>query len=128
MGIGVITKARALARKAQQLLYDGKCTVYEHKKTRNTITHETTGEEIPVHINIPCRLSFNSSPATDKTQTVDTLSQNIKLFISPDIIIKAGSKIDVKQNNNTTVYKNSGQPAIYATHQEINLELYKEHP
>lgn len=126
--VDAITRARKLVQRAQKMLYDGKCTVYEYKKVTNSITHETTYNAGVVYANIPCRLSFNSYPAASKSQTIDTLSQSIKLFLAADVVIKPGSKIDVTQNGITTSYKNSGQPAIYATHQEINLELYKEHP
>lgn len=125
-----IEKARLRAKKMQQLLYDGICTIYEYQKIVDQVTRETKSDNIPVYTNIPCRVSFSSNvPTTDKTQqTADDLKQIIKLFITPDIVIKAGSKIDITQNNVSTSYKNSGQPAVYATHQEINLDLYKEHP
>lgn len=47
-----------------------------------------------------------------------------KLFISPDVAIKAGSKIIVTQHGRTTEYSNSGVPAVYPTHQEIMLTLF----
>ena len=51
---------------------------------------------------------------------------DIKLFLSPDIIVKAGSNITVTQAGKTTEYIASGIPAIYDTHQEIMLVLSKE--
>lgn len=56
---------------------------------------------------------------------VYTVSQSVKLFISPDIVIKAGSKIIVTQHGRTTEYSNSGVPAVYPTHQEIMLTLFE---
>ena len=52
--------------------------------------------------------------------------QTIKLFISPLVNVPPGSKITVTQNNQTQVYKSSGQPAVYTNHQEIELELFDE--
>ena len=49
----------------------------------------------------------------------------MKLFISPDVLIKAGSKIIVTQHGRTTEYSNSGVPAVYPTHQEIMLTLFE---
>ncbi|HBG1494195.1 TPA: hypothetical protein KPH48_002465, partial [Clostridioides difficile] len=46
----------------------------------------------------------------------------IKLFISPDIEIKAGSKLII----NDKEYVRSGESAIYPNHQEIILELFKD--
>lgn len=56
---------------------------------------------------------------------VATVSQSVKLFISPDVVIKAGSKIIVTQHGRTTEYSNSGVPAVYPTHQEIMLTLFE---
>ncbi|HBG8562141.1 TPA: hypothetical protein KRH50_003618, partial [Clostridioides difficile] len=50
------------------------------------------------------------------------LEQTIKLFISPDIEIKAGSKLII----NDKEYVRSGESAIYPNHQEIILELFKD--
>ncbi|TQX27951.1 hypothetical protein D1N55_18600, partial [Clostridioides difficile] len=50
------------------------------------------------------------------------LEQTIKLFISPDIEIKAGSKLII----NDKEYVRSGESAIYPNHQEIVLELLED--
>ena len=51
--------------------------------------------------------------------------QTTTLFISPDVVIEPGSKIVVTQNGKTVAYKQSGEPALYNTHQEIILELFE---
>lgn len=72
----------------------------------------------------PCRLSFTSAvTATDGA--VAEVSQKVKLFCSPDFEIREGSKITVTQNGITTAYKRSGVPSMYATHQEILLDLFE---
>ncbi|ENY8920593.1 hypothetical protein ACF133_003995, partial [Clostridioides difficile] len=53
---------------------------------------------------------------------VAKLEQTIKLFISPDIEIKAGSKLII----NDKEYVRSGESAIYPNHQEIILELLED--
>ncbi|MDE3563871.1 hypothetical protein PV597_18395, partial [Clostridioides difficile] len=53
---------------------------------------------------------------------VAKLEQTIKLFISPEIEIKAGSKLII----NNKEYVRSGESAIYPNHQEIILELLKD--
>ena len=50
-----------------------------------------------------------------------------KLFISPEVEIKPGSKIVVTQNGVTTEFSNSGKPAIYTNHQEIMLKLFEDY-
>ena len=45
--------------------------------------------------------------------------------MAPDIVINAGSKI-VVQNNRTEAYSNSEKSKVYNSHQEIELEIFKE--
>ncbi|MFL8797998.1 hypothetical protein Q3228_19010, partial [Clostridioides difficile] len=53
---------------------------------------------------------------------VAKLEQTIKLFISPDVEIKSGSKLII----NDKEYVRSGESAIYPNHQEIILELLED--
>lgn len=117
-------KAMSAARKAIESMYIGTCDVIERQKVTDPITKKTGYLDAPVILSQPCRLSFKSNPSTGEGDTADTIQQ-IKLFISPDITIKEGSKIEVTQNGTTTAYSRSGTPAIYETHQEITLELHK---
>jgi len=104
-------------------MYDGKCTVIEYQKKKKA--DKSTGfEEIEVLKDQPCRLSFSTSESADSGAAATGIGQVIKLFLSPDVAIKAGSKIMVTQNGIREAYKNSGVPAVYATHQEIVLELF----
>ena len=123
-----IDRARQLARRAQEKTYEGCCTVTGYEKITDPKTHITEEKDITAYENEPCRVSYSSAPATGSSQTADSLEQSIKLFISPDIVIKPGSKISVVQNGRTEAYKQSGKAAVYSTHQEINLDLYEEHP
>lgn len=113
------------AKKAVESLYDGVCTVTEHQKTVKT-NKSTTFADVVVLSEQPCRISYSTitdiSPNDNESSSV---KQVTKLFISPDVTIQTGSKISVTQHNVTTDYKSSGQPAIYQTHQEIILELFK---
>ena len=111
-------------RKAFEKMYIGKCTVYEYQKVTKP-NHSTGFEEVPIIENQPCKLSFKTISHSKETDSTNSISQVIKIFISPQIEIKPGSKLVIAQNGVTTSYKNSGQPAIYSTHQEIALELFK---
>ena len=113
------------AKKAIESLYIGVCSVTEHQKVVKA--NKSTGfQDTPVYEDKPCRVSFQSIAQTEADPNgAAALTQIIKLFISPDITIKTGSKIVVTQNGVTTEYKSSGVPAIYDTHQEIILELFK---
>ena len=110
-------------RRALEQGYDGTFTVTEHKKV--TRPNHTTGfSDVEVLVDQPCRLSFSSIPsATDGDVT--GINQTVKLFFAPEITIKEGSKVTVTQNGVTTEYKQSGTPAVYSTHKEILLELFR---
>lgn len=124
--MGALEKAKRQARKAIESMYDGVCTISNYQNIEDPITFVTELNEVEVIKDQPCRLSYSSIPSTTQTDTINAVSQSIKLFIAPEVNIPAGSKIVVTQNGRTTVYKNSGQPAIHFTHQEINLELYED--
>lgn len=123
--MGMFDKARNQARKAIELLYEHTCNTFEYQKIKDPVTKITGPKEVPVLIDKPCKLSFSAIKSSNQTEAATTLSQVVKLFISPDVIIKPGTKISVTHNGITESYKNSGVPAIYSTHQEIVLELFK---
>lgn len=115
--------------KIRQLIektYIGKCTISEYKKVP-VGDGSTEFQETIVLENQPCRLSFSSSPSTNgnSDNTAQSVIQITKIFISPEINLKSGSKLTVTQNGITKAYKNSGEPAIHATHQEIIVDLFK---
>lgn len=110
-------------RKALEQGYDGTFTVTEHKKV--TKPNHTTGfSDVKVLVDQPCRLSFSSNPSASNGDIAE-INQTVKLFFAPEITIKEGSKITVTQNGVTTAYKQSGTPAVYDTHKEILLELFR---
>ena len=113
------------ARKAVESLYDGVCTITEYQKVKKE-NKSTAHEEIVVFENLPCRMSFKTVNPTNQTGVASAVSQAITVYLSPDISVKPGSKLTITQNGVTTVYKSSGTPAVYSSHQEIPLELFKE--
>lgn len=113
------------ARKAIESLYDGKCTITEHQKVKKE--NKSTGfQDVVVLTDEPCRLSFKTINNTNQTDTAaSAVVQITKVFLAPEIQVKPGSKLTITQNDVTTEYKSSGEPAFYSTHQEIVLELFK---
>lgn len=113
-----------LARAAIESTYDAECNIIERQTvTENHITKNN--QEVTVQEKKACRISFEDIYSNDETNTESKKSQKIKLFIAPEIKIKPGSKIIVTGRGRTTTYKNSGEPAIYDTHQEIMLDVWK---
>lgn len=111
-------------RAALGTLYTGKCDVIEHQKYLDGSI--TRYKEVTVLTDQPCKLSFGSIPAADNADGGGAaLTQVTKLFLPPGVCIKPGSKIIVTQNGQTTAYCQSGQPAVYESHTEITLQLFK---
>jgi hypothetical protein len=123
--VKAIEAARKAAPRAQEITYEGVCTVYENQSIKDPNTKLTHEEEIAVIEDQPCKLSFEKLNAVVQTETAAAIAQGLKLFLAPEIHINGGSKIVVTQNGVTGVYSASGEPAVYPTHQEIMLELFK---
>lgn len=107
-------------------LWRGKCTVTVRN---NDTTDENTGRvvvgEVDTYTDEPCRISFDTVNATQQENSAANIVQSITLFIDRAVVIPEGSKITVTQNGATAVYEKSGKPAVYSTHQEIPLEIFK---
>lgn len=120
-----VAAARKAARKAIESTYEGVCSIVEYKAVTDGETKITRHKEITVLEKQPCKLSFEKLNAVVQTDTAAAISQGTKLFISPEITINSGSKIVVVQNGVTGEYSASGEPAVYASHQEIVLQQFK---
>lgn len=117
--------ARKVAKKAIENTYDGICSIVEYKDITDERTKITHQKEVVVIENQPCKLSFERLSAANQTEIASSISQGTKLFISPEIKVKSGSKIIVEQYGLVNEYSASGEPAIYTSHQEIMLELFR---
>lgn len=113
----------SLVRKHVERLYTDICDIWEYTQTVDG-SGITCFDELQVQQQLPCRLNYYTSTSTGEGKAA-SVSQDILLFLSPDIIVKPGSKLVVNKSGIVTVYKNSGEPAIYETHQEIRLTLFK---
>lgn len=121
-----LVRADAAARKAIESTYIGVCDVIEQSDMLDEKTAITYQSEVVVLEKQPCRLSFEKIQAANQTELGAAVSLGVKLFVAPEIDIKSGSKIVVTQNGVTTVYRASGEAAVYGSHREIMLELWKE--
>lgn len=125
--VGAIQAAQKAARKAIEATYFGSLTVTERQKVKDERSKLTKDVDVVVLENQPCRISFEKLQTAVQSESAATITQGATLFVSPDISIKAGSKLTVTQDNVTTDYTRSGVSATYPTHQEIALELFKEY-
>ena len=124
---GNVLAARMAARSAFEAYhYDGTATVSMWDKVKDKETGLTRQGEVILLEDVPCHLSLESSQADVQTASAALVSQTAKLFIAPDLTIKAGSKITVTQAGVTAMYTHSGKAAVYDTHQEIVLDLFEK--
>lgn len=114
-----------VVREAIESLYIGSCTLKAWEEITDPISKIKTHKEVIKLENQPCKLSYEKQTSATNTIGPAVISQTIKLFIAPEIIIEPGSKIIVTQHGKTTEFSKSGEPAVYTNHQEITLELFK---
>jgi hypothetical protein len=124
--VKAVEVAQGAAKKAIEAIYDGTLTVIEHQKIKDDITKVTGYKDVVVLEGQPCKLSFERITTAVQSESAASVAQTTKLFISPSVVIKPGSKISVTQSGVTADYKSSGIPAVYPTHQEIILDLFKD--
>ena len=123
--LDVIKKARERHRNAIEQLYEDTCTVIEYQSIKDPIIKVTKKQEVTVLIDQPCKLSFSTTKTTQNGDNVATVSQTVKLIVSSNVSLKAGSKIVVTHDGMEHVYKGSSEPCTFFTHQEVELELFK---
>lgn len=112
-------------RKALERLWTDHCAFYVRVSTKDPVTKVTDFTEEMAMQDIPCRVSFSALAATSG-DGVAAVAQTVKLFLAPEIAIPAGCKIVVTRSNGAVLtYAQSGQPAIYSSHQEIMLTLWE---
>jgi hypothetical protein len=103
-----------------QSLYNSTATITQFQPEDGVINNTSA---VVVAENIPCRVMYKSIPSTVEKGTGATLTQVIKLYLSPEVGVKAGSIVAVTTNGTETVYACAGEPAVYISHQEIELKL-----
>lgn len=110
-----------------KLLWTDQCTISGKDKVTDPVTKITSFINKQLVGNEPCRISFaKTNNAANGSGVAAGISQDIKLFIRKDLVIPPGSKISVIRDGVTVDYKQSGQPAVFTSHQEISLNLFKE--
>ena len=112
---------------ALRRLWDGLCDVFVLETARNEKNGRDEPREVQVLRSAPCRLSFSNIAATAQQNSVPVVQQTVKLFLSKEADVPAGSKIVVTQEGRTAAYARSGEPAVYSSHQEIVLVPFEEY-
>lgn len=113
-------KLVGIKQKFADIMYTDTCSIYNQQKIK--VNNKTKFESVLVVENEPCRLSYDSPKIAVQTESSANISNNAKLFISPQIDVAEGSRIEVVREGKPYQFKCSGMPLIYPTHQEIKIE------
>lgn len=110
----------SIARQHIEMLYLDRCDIIEFVSVNEDgLTYK---KEVVTYSDIPCKISYERQSVTgDDVAPITSLSS--KLILSPDIEVKAGSKITVYRKGKPTYYECSSEPARFHNHQEIWLTL-----
>ena len=122
-----IKRAQRMHRKAIEATYDGTCRIYGMQSVKDPVTKGTRQEEAIVPDGVACHLSYSSTAPAAGSDTVTGVAQTIKLFLAPELVVPPGCRIEVTQQGRTESYAQSGKAAVYSSHQEILLEIWKEY-
>lgn len=114
-----------MVRNSIESAYSGFCDIIEFSSITSG-DGSSYFEEFTAFSSVPCKLSFSSSNIARDTKVNSGIYLVATLFTAPELEIKPGSKIIVTQDFITNVFKNTGYPLIFSTHQEIKLRLFDE--
>lgn len=78
-----------------EILYTDRCDIYNWESVKDPTTKVTEHKKVLRYENISCRVSFKNITSVNQTTYEPVISQVVKLFLSKDIEIKAGSEIVV---------------------------------
>ena len=111
-------------RKALERLWQDRCDIYGQREVTNPVTCLTDFVEAPLFLDQPCRLSFGTSPPAGGGP-LPAVEQSIKLFLSPETEVPAGSRVVVTRPGleRSFFYFRSGEAQVYSDHQEIRLVM-----
>ncbi|MBY9078302.1 ABC transporter ATP-binding protein [Paenibacillus sp. HN-1] len=111
-------------RAALELTYEDTCTVYRYQDNKDPVSKVTKQIPVAVYDSQACRLSQSGLAKDGQTEAQNDIQYDAKLFIFPDIAIRAGDLILVirKAQPDEPVRFVAGEPfPSYPTHQEIGL-------
>lgn len=106
-------------RRMVERLYEDRATIIRHVEEQKP-WGETTLVPVVVAENVPCRLSQRAIGVSNQTESVNRIEYETKLFVAPEVDVRAGDVIAVTKAGVTREYV-AGEPFVYATHQEVIL-------
>ena len=118
-------------KNAIERLYVDVCNVYEYKKVTDPKSKQTKTVRTLVYELLPCRISYGTFVRPSGDNVTSDLTLSAVLFLSPEVIIPAGSEIEVERSvvggSRVIKLKNTSVPYFYATHQEITCSVLEDY-
>ena len=106
-------------RKMIESTYEDICKISRYQD--ETVDFITKSVPVVVAENVICALSQSGLNPTTQTDSANNINYNIKLFLAPEIKINPGDQIEVLRFGKEYLFESSGEPMVYATHQEVIL-------
>lgn len=97
------------------------CTIYGPREGKDDKGWDIFTDEVE-YSDIPCAVSFNSLPSSGATDTVQHVDFVAKLFVRPEIDVRAGDTV-VANVHGTEYTFLANRPAIYVSHLEVPLMM-----
>lgn len=76
------------ARQAIEGTYDCTCNIIEYKEIKDELTKRTKHQGEIVLESQKCKISFETIKNTNESETENSVTQIVKLFIAPEVEIK----------------------------------------
>lgn len=110
-------------RGAMERLYDGECSIYVQVCEIDEVTKVSSFHEQLLCEGLSCHLSFNqgSNSGFNLGLHNGVQVQKVKLFMTPEVWVPAGSKVYVSQHGVDYEFYCSSLAEVYESHQEISL-------
>ena len=107
------------------------CDVFVRESARDAGTGRDVFTERRIYADLPCRVSFRLSFETvngvrDVGDAAVSAGQAVKLFLAPEVVVPAGSKIVVRRRGHEMTFIRSGVPAVFEGHQEVRMERFTQ--
>lgn len=112
----------AVVKSALRMFWTDSMTVYVSENVENSVSKITKTQKKILITNEICKLSYKAVVSTSG-DNFGIQGQTVKLFCDENLVIPAGSTIEVTRNGSAMMFKQSGKPAVFSNHQEIMLEL-----
>lgn len=106
-------------RRELEMTYEDKVTIRRHEDVK--IGSVTRKEWVEKYTDQPCRISQKALGTNNQTDTTNQIAYETKLFISPDVDILQGDRLEVTRGSLKRSYI-AGEPFLYPTHQEVSIQ------